>query len=81
MRLISTLVLTLCFLFFNQIVNSQKQYPSLLWKIEGNGLKKTSYLYGTMHVSSKIAFNLGDEFFEALASTDAVALEYNPEYW
>ncbi|MEX2483264.1 MAG: TraB/GumN family protein [Brumimicrobium sp.] len=60
---------------------SQEKYPSLLWKIEGNGLDKASYLYGTMHVSSKIAFNLGDEFFEALSSTDAVALESNPELW
>lgn len=34
-----------------------------------------------MHVSSKIAFNLGDEFFEALENTEAVALETNPETW
>lgn len=60
---------------------SQDKYPSLLWKIEGNGLTKPSYLYGTMHVSSKIAFNLSDEFFEALTSVDAVALETNPEFW
>lgn len=62
-------------------VSSQEKYQSLLWKIEGNGLSKPSYLYGTMHVSSKIAFNLGDEFFEALSSADAVALETNPEVW
>jgi len=60
---------------------SQEKYPSLLWKIEGNGLSKPSYLYGTMHVSSKIAFNLSDEFFEALTSADAIALETNPEFW
>merc|ERR1711991_253022 len=34
-----------------------------------------------MHVSSKIAFNLGDEFFDALSSVDAIALETNPEVW
>lgn len=62
-------------------VSSQEKYQSLLWKIEGNGLKKPSFLYGTMHVSSKIAFNLGDEFFDALSSADAVALETNPEVW
>ena len=73
-------------LFFFLLINlftvsSQEKYQSLLWKIEGNGLSKASYLYGTMHVSSKIAFNLGDEFFEALSSADAVALETNPEVW
>ncbi|MDX1652964.1 MAG: TraB/GumN family protein [Brumimicrobium sp.] len=68
-------------IMFGNVLNAQEKYQSLLWKIEGNGLKKTSYLYGTMHVSSKIAFNLGDEFFDALSSADAVALETNPEYW
>ena len=36
------------------------KYQGLLWEITGNGLEKTSYLYGTMHVSRKIAFNLDD---------------------
>lgn len=81
MRLFIVTFLSLSILLISNPSYAQKQYPSLLWKIEGNGLKKTSYLYGTMHVSSKIAFNLGDEFFEALASTEAVALESNPENW
>lgn len=69
-------------LFFNVLtISAQNKYPSLLWKIEGENLKKPSYLYGTMHVSSKIAFNLGDEFFDALSNVDAVALETNPELW
>ena len=32
------------------------KYPSLLWEITGNGLTKPSYLFGTMHVSSKLVF-------------------------
>ena len=69
-------------LLFNVFtISAQNKYPSLLWKIEGENLKKPSYLYGTMHVSSKIAFNLGDEFFDALSDVDAVALETNPELW
>lgn len=60
---------------------AQQKYPALMWKIEGNGLSKPSYLYGTMHVSSKIAFNLSDAFFEALTNADAIALETNPEFW
>jgi uncharacterized protein YbaP (TraB family) len=57
------------------------KYPSLLWEITGNGLKKPSYLFGTMHVSSKLAFHLSDSFYYAIRKVDAVALELNPELW
>lgn len=60
---------------------SAQKYPSLLWEVTGNGLTKPSYLYGTMHVSSKIAFYLGDPFFDALEKSDMVALELEPEVW
>lgn len=53
-------------------VNNQK---GLLWQVTGNGLKKPSYVYGTMHVSQKIAFHLGDSFYIALSKSDIVALE------
>lgn len=56
-------------------------YSSLLWEITGKGLSKPSYLFGTMHVSSKLAFNLSDSFYYALKNVDAVALELNPEEW
>ena len=59
----------------------EKKYPSLLWEISGNGLKKPSYLIGTMHVSSKLAFNLPDSFYHAIRQSDVVALETNPETW
>ncbi len=54
---------------------------SLLWEISGNGLEKTSYLYGTMHVSKKIAFRLDDVFYEALDQSEMVALESDPGLW
>lgn len=54
---------------------------SLLWEISGNGLEKSSYLYGTMHVSKKVAFRLDDVFYEALDKSEIVALESNPETW
>lgn len=57
------------------------KYPSLFWEITGNGLKKPSYLFGTMHVSSKLAFFLSDSFYIALKSAEVVALENNPETW
>ena len=56
-------------------------YKGLLWEISGNGIKSPSYLYGTMHVSKKVAFHLSDTFFVALKSADIVALETNPENW
>ena len=58
-----------------------KKYPSLLWEITGNGMKKPSYLIGTMHVSSKLAFNLPDSFYIAIRNAQVVALESNPETW
>ncbi len=64
-----------------QPVINNKKYPSLLWEITGNGLKKPSYLIGTMHVSSKLAFNLPDSFYIALRNSQVVALETNPETW
>ena len=54
---------------------------SLLWEISGNGLEQTSYLYGTMHVSKKIAFRLDDVFYEALDQSEKVALESDPATW
>ena len=57
------------------------KYPSLFWEITGNGLKKPSYLFGTMHVSSKLVFHLSDSFYIAIRNVDAVALELNPDLW
>ncbi len=58
-----------------------KKYPSIFWEISGNGLKKPSYLFGTMHVSSKLAFHLSDSFYVAIRNAEVVALENNPESW
>lgn len=72
-----------CFLLaviFSTICFSQDE-NSLLWKISGNGLTKDSYLFGTMHVSERIAFHLDDIFFESLMKAEYVALESNPELW
>ena len=63
----------------NALSQTGEKYQGLLWEITGNGLKKPSYLYGTMHVSNKVAFRLSDTFFLALKNCDMVALEINPE--
>src|ERR1700749_3237879 len=76
-RLLFLLVLFPVFIFSQ----SSKKYPALLWKISGHGLKKPSYLYGTMHVSNRVAYYLSEQFFEALKSVDVVGLETNPGEW
>lgn len=77
--------LAICFFIFctaiAQTKPREKKYPSLLWEITGKGLKKPSFLIGTMHVSSKIAFNLPDSFYHAVRNAQMVALETNPETW
>ncbi|MGZ4158331.1 MAG: TraB/GumN family protein, partial [Bacteroidia bacterium] len=65
----------------NFVFPQSKKYQSLLWEISGNGLTKPSYLYGTMHVSKKLAFHLTEAFFESLKNADVIALESNPEIW
>jgi uncharacterized protein YbaP (TraB family)/uncharacterized protein YrzB (UPF0473 family) len=77
MKKITTLVL----LLFSLLCFSQQKYQSLLWKITGNGLEKPSYLYGTMHVSKKVAFRLDDVFYKALNESDCIALESDPRTW
>ena len=69
------------FLSSAQSTSQAKKYPSLLWEITGNGIKKSSYLIGTMHVSSKLAFNLPDSFYYAVRNAQVVALETNPDTW
>jgi uncharacterized protein YbaP (TraB family) len=58
-----------------------KKYQALLWEITGNGLPKPSYLFGTMHVSSKLVFHLSDSFYLDLKNSDVVALELDPQLW
>jgi len=64
-----------------QTTKKTPKYNSLFWEITGNGLKKPSYLFGTMHVSSKMVFHLSDSFYHAINNTDMVALELNPQTW
>ena len=80
-RAIVLIFAVLPYLLFAQHKAKARKYPSLLWEITGNGLKKPSYLFGTMHVSSKLAFHLADSFYMGIRNADVVALETNPESW
>lgn len=48
---------------------------SLLWKIEGNGLKEPSYIFGTIHIQDKRVFNFNDSLPAKMAEVDQLALE------
>jgi len=81
------LTLVASFLILTSVSFSQKtkipakNYPSLLWEITGKGLNKPSYLFGTMHVSSKMVFHLSDSFYLGIRNAEVVALETDMGTW
>ncbi len=61
-----------------QLFAQNKFDSTLLWRISGNGLKHSSYLYGTMHIKKKQAFLLGDSVYAAIEQTKFLGLEVIP---
>jgi uncharacterized protein len=55
-----------------QVVPTDK---SLLWRISGNGLKKPSYLYGTIHIIPKSQLDFSDAVLRSLDRTDKIVFE------
>lgn len=66
-------------LFIVSALCTQAQYNALLWKITGNGLKKPSYLYGTMHTSDARILRQGDKALPYLEQTKQYAMELDPK--
>lgn len=56
-----------------------KSNYSLLWEISGNGLTKPSYLFGTMHVKDKRAFEFSDSLLFKMEECEAFANEVHPD--
>ena len=50
---------------------------SLLWEISGNGLSKSSYLYGTIHMICGNDYLLSDKTKKAFTASDNLVLEVN----
>ena len=65
----------LCIFIFLSTLFAQKLPNTLLWRIQGNGLGKPSYLYGTMHVNDPRLFNLGDSLLNAISTSEGFANE------
>lgn len=51
---------------------------TLLWRISGKEGHKTSYLYGTIHLTDERVFRLGDSLYEAIRHSDGLAIEIDP---
>lgn len=71
------LCLTLgAFFFFPRMqTRAQQTGNSLLWQVSGKGMKKPSYLYGTMHSRKRAVFDFGPEVLASLRRCDAFAAE------
>lgn len=76
MKLILSAVLIInCLSLFSQKIEAK----SLLWKISGNELKDTSYLYGTIHLIDKQHFVMTPQLKRCFKKTQALVLEVNLE--
>lgn len=60
-------------IFISLFSNAQELEKSLLWKISGNGLKKPSYLFGTIHLTCDSSLDANT--LNALEATEQLYLE------
>jgi uncharacterized protein YbaP (TraB family) len=75
------IIIGLVFLY-SAVLNAQENitpYPmeesSLLWSIEGNGIKKGSYVFGTMHLIEKEFFVFPKKLEKIASKSELIALE------
>jgi uncharacterized protein YbaP (TraB family) len=73
--ILATILIFNCLFAFSQKIEAK----SLLWKISGNGIKDTSYLYGTIHLIDKKNFVLTPQLKRSFKKTQALVLEVNIE--
>jgi uncharacterized protein len=67
--------LVLVSLLFSFSFLAQNLEKSLLWKIYGNGVKDTSYLYGTIHMIEKKDFVVSKTLKNRFKKTEALVME------
>ncbi|MGB8320788.1 MAG: TraB/GumN family protein [Ignavibacteriaceae bacterium] len=67
----------------NLCIYAQDNNTSIFWKVTGNGIEKTSYLYGTVHLIPQSDFFLIDSIESKFKSCDEIVLEVDmddPEF-
>ena len=76
-KILSVLSLFLFLVSFSQEKTSEFPFTesSLLWKIEGNGIPKGSYLFGTMHLIEKEYFIFPDKLEKLVKKSDQLVME------
>lgn len=77
MNKISKIVIFTAFLFLLPSYSIAQNNSSLLWKIEGNGMEKPSYLYGTIHIIPKADFHMSPALRKAITTSDVLVMELN----
>lgn len=73
--------LSFAFFLFSKLFAQQvdKSNYSLLWEVTGQDLTAPSYVFGTMHVQDKRAFEFSDSVLIAMENTEAFAMEMHPD--
>jgi uncharacterized protein YbaP (TraB family) len=66
-------LLTIALLLSHLALQAQNLEKSLLWKISGKGIEKSSYLFGTIHITCDA--KLSPKVMSALNKTDQLCLE------
>lgn len=67
----------LLFGFFLAFLSSIAVQGQLLWRIEGSGLAKPSYVFGTFHLTCKDQFSVDDSLTKVLQEVEGLILEIN----
>ena len=70
---IISILITLIFLLSTNLFSQN----TLLWEISGNGLSAPSYLFGTIHIADKRAYQFNDSVLPKLNECQAFAMEIN----
>ncbi|GAA5022186.1 hypothetical protein GCM10011506_01440 [Marivirga lumbricoides] len=73
------LLISVLFISVASYSQQREDTYKLLWKIEGNGIEKASYLFGTVHVNDERAFDFSDSVLVALQASDVLALEVSSD--
>lgn len=76
-KIITLLIFFLTNTLFTYSQISQTLGKGLLWEISGNGLKKKSYLFGTIHIIPAKDFYFPKYYTKALKATENLVMEIN----
>lgn len=71
--ILSAVLIFTCTFMFSQTISNK----SLLWKVYGNGIADTSYLYGTIHMIEKKDFLLTPQVKRTFKRANTLVMEVN----